>query len=396
MKSFIQSLLKNIKERFDSYNHVMPNLKPRVFHLISSCDFLGAENVTLELAKASAREGYWVTIGILENRRNLHMKLAERVAAERIDMQVFPCRRRFDFKTISTMRAFIETERPNLLHSHGYKANFYILCAKGLRLPWVVTNHLWKKTTFALKLYACLDSIIVRFADRIVAVSGDIASEMIRRGISHRRIVAIDNGVDIQRFTALKNNDVLRNSLGLNGKAKIIGTVASLTEEKGHLYLIQAAETVISLLPDARFLIVGDGRERLRLEKRVTELGLTGKIIFIGSRNDIPDILSILDVFMLPSLKEGLPMALLEAQAAQVPVIATSVGAVPKVIENGITGILIQPKDPQAIANAITQTFSNRGNAIEMAQKGFEKVRDNFSSKQMFEKYLTVYKDLLA
>jgi glycosyltransferase involved in cell wall biosynthesis len=127
----------------------------------------------------------------------------------------------------------------------------------------------------------------------------------------------------------------------------------------------------------------------------VSELGLAGKVIFAGSRKNVPEILSILDIFVLPSLKEGLPMALLEAMASHVPVVATNVGAVPAVIEDGVTGILISPMDSAVIARAISQLLSDKRAALQMAEKGFNSVRDNFSSQKMASQYFAVYKELM-
>jgi glycosyltransferase involved in cell wall biosynthesis len=368
----------------------------KILHLISSSGFLGAENVVLELSKETTKAGFWVTIGIMENRNNLHMELADRARSEGLQVQIFPCRGRFDRRTIASVRDFIDSEQPNIMHSHGYKSNFYAWRAiAGSNIPWIVTNHLWKRTTFALKGYACLDSLLIRRADRVVAVSDEIASEMMNRGISSQKIIIIDNGVNLERFRVIRNDD-LRNSFGFNGTSKVIGTIASLTSEKGHIYLLEAARQVIDKCPECRFLIVGDGGQRQFLAEKTSHLGLAEKVLFAGSRKDVPEILLMLDVFVLPSLKEGLPMALLEAMASKVPVIATKVGAIPNVIENEMSGILISPEKPDAIAEAINTILSDGNSAKEMARRGFEKVRDHFSLKKMAEKYLSVYKELLS
>ena len=369
---------------------------PCILHLISSSGFLGAENVVLELAKESKKAGFWVTVGILENRNNLHMELVKRAKGEGLKVQIFPCKGRFDTRTIPSIRSFINSEQPSILHSHGYKSNFYALAANRGKILWVVTNHLWKRTTFTLKVYAYLDSLLIRRADKVIAVSDEIADEMKTKGISASKILVIDNGIDLQKFTNQTRNNELRKSFGFNGNHKIIGTVASLTEEKGHIYLIEAALQVIYKYPECRFLIVGDGGQRKFLEGKTADLGLTDKVIFTGSRKDVPEILSMLDAFLLPSLKEGLPMALLEAMAAKVPVIASSVGAIPDVIKDGMNGMLIPPKNSDAIAKVIAIMLSNGDSTKEMAQKAFEKVRDHYSSKQMADKYLAVYKEMLS
>lgn len=376
--------MKNLKER-----------DPRILHLISSSGFLGAENVVLELSKELTKLNHWVTIGILETRDNRHMELAERAREAGVNVQLFPCQGRFDKRTITAVRDFIVREKPSVLHSHGYKANFYFLLANRGRLPWIVTNHLWKRTNATLKIYAHLDSLVMRKADCIVAVSEQIANDMKQRGIAADKVAIIENGVSLERFR-IGNKDEMRKAFGFNGNEKVIGTVASLTPEKGHTYLIDAAREVIHKHPEARFLIIGDGPQRQSLEETTAHLGLSGKVIFTGSRKDIPEILSLLDAFVLPSFKEGLPMALLEAMAAKVPVIATKVGAVPKLIEDGVSGILIPPKDPQAIADAAIEVLSDEQGSLKMARKGFERVRDHYSSATMAQKYLALYNDLLS
>jgi glycosyltransferase involved in cell wall biosynthesis len=377
----------------------MKNLKqkePRILHLISSSGFLGAENVVLELAKESTKQGYWVAIGSIENRNNLHMELADRAVNEGLKVHIFPCKGRFDPKTIASIQDFIDREQPNILHSHGYKSNFYAWRAlSNKRIPWIVTNH-GKRVGMKLSVYNRLNIFFMKKADRIVAVSQSLADEMTKKGISSTKIVVIDNGINLQRFANLPKNNDLRKSFGLNGNNTIIGTVGSLTEEKGHVYFIEAARQVIDKNPECRFLIVGDGIQRQFLEKKTADLGLTDKVIFTGSRKDVPEILPTLDAFVLPSLKEGLPMALLEAMASKVPVIATSVGAIPKVIEHGINGMLIPPKNSDVIAEAINTMLSDGNSAKEMAQRGFEKVRDHFSADIMARKYLAIYKELLS
>ena len=377
----------------------MKNLKqkePRILHLISSSGFLGAENVVLELAKESTKQGYWVAIGSIENRNNLHMELADRAVNEGLKVHIFPCKGRFDPKTIASIQDFIDREQPNILHSHGYKSNFYAWRAlSNKRIPWIVTNH-GKRVGMKLSVYNRLNIFFMKKADRIVAVSQSLADEMTKKGISSTKIVVIDNGINLQKFANLPKNNDLRKSFGLNGNNTIIGTVGSLTEEKGHVYFIEAARQVIDKNPECRFLIVGDGIQRQFLEKKTADLGLTDKVIFTGSRKDVPEILPTLDAFVLPSLKEGLPMALLEAMASKVPVIATSVGAIPKVIEHGINGMLIPPKNSDVIAEAINTMLSDGNSAKEMAQRGFEKVRDHFSADIMARKYLAIYKELLS
>jgi glycosyltransferase involved in cell wall biosynthesis len=367
----------------------------KILHLISSSGLLGAERVLLEIAEYSKQAGLKVGIGVFQNMQNPNLELAEVAKGQGFDVQVFPCNGRFDKKTIRMIKDYMDKSGVQILHSHNYKSNFYGRKAlSNNNIKWVVTNH-GRRFGPKLMLYNLLDCFVVRHADRVVAVSKKIVSRMKLAGIDSKKIFLIENGVNLERFRDNIPPDSIRESLKIKKEALVVGTVGALTKEKGHSYLLKAIPKVVQRFPEVIFLFVGDGRERPNLEDIASKLGIADKVVFAGMRKDVPEILSILDVFVLPSLNEGLPMALLEAQAAKVPVIGTRVGAIPDVVEDRLTGILIPPKNPQSIAEAIIMILSDKKFADGIAQKGFERVRDNFSSEKMGDKYLSIYKELI-
>jgi len=373
----------------------MKKEKIRILHLISSSGFLGAENVVLELAKQSKSAGHRPTIGVFKNQHNPNLELAEAATANGLNVQSFPCRGRFDKKTIRIVTDYLKSEHVQIVHSHNYKSNFYTKMAlPANNVRWVATNH-GRRTGSKLLIYYLLDLFTLRSADKAIAVSEKIAGQMKRAGINKKKVLVIDNGINLNRFMKTEPITPTRKSLGIKSGALVIGTVGSLTREKGHKYLIRAIPKMIGRFPETVFLFVGEGIERSNLENISCKLGIKDKVAFPGTRKDIPNILSTFNVFILPSLKEGLPMALLEAQAAKVPTIATRVGAIPNVIENGATGVLIPPKDSEAISRAIERILSDKKAASKMAERGFEMVRDNFSAESMANKYLSLYKKLL-
>jgi glycosyltransferase involved in cell wall biosynthesis len=367
----------------------------RILHLISSSGLLGAERVLLEIAEYSKRAGLEVGIGVFKNSQNPNLELAEVARGRSFDVQIFPCKGRFDNGTIHLIKDYVDNTGVNIIHSHNYKSNFYAWRAmRDDNIRWVVTRH-GRRSGPTLSLYNFLDGFVIRHADRVIAVSKEIKRKARLAGIDSKKVCLIENGVNLDRYPKKIASKSIRHSLGIKEDAPVIGTVGALTKEKGHVYLLNAAPGVLKIIREAVFLLVGDGIERQGLEKTASYLGIKDSVIFAGMRKDVPEILSILNVFVLPSLNEGLPMALLEAQAAQIPVVATCVGAIPDVLQNGVTGMLIPPKDPQAIAEAIIMILSDKQLASGIAQQGFERVRDNFSSQKMAARYLSIYKELI-
>ncbi len=368
----------------------------RVLHLISSAGFLGAENVVLELATQFREAGLHVSIVVLVAERNPNGDLAEAARKREIPVSVFPCAGRLDARVIGTIREMIRRERVDVLHSHNYKSNFYAWRAlRGTTCAWVITNH-GRRSGFRLLLYNLADAYVTRHADSVIAVSDRIARTLRVSGVPADKIRVIDNGIDTERFAKQRPSQGVRCSLRVPAHEFVIGTIGALTKEKGHTFLLRAAPAVLERFPSVKFLIVGDGPKLPALQEEASRLGISQCIVFAGRRADIPEVLGLMDIFILPSLREGLPMALLEAQAARVPVIASGVGAIPKVIQNGISGTIVPPGDPNRMADAIKRVLSDYCTYIKMADYGRRRVEEYFSSRSMAGKYVNIYRKLMA
>lgn len=367
----------------------------RILHLISSGGLFGAERVAVELSK-SLRKTYHCepVLGVIRNVYNPHEEILEEAERNDILHTVFSCRSQLDFRLVFSIREFIKKNRIDIIHCHGYKSNFYGLLASKGQVPSVTTNHNWLTAHWKLKAYCFLDSLWIRFFDRIIAVSDEVKKDMLRFKIPEEKITMIDNGIAMERFEKVVEAKNMRNQLGFGEKTRIVGTIGSLGIEKGHIYLLEAARHILNIVNDLKFLVVGDGPLRKPLEKKSEELGIKKHVIFLGQRKDIPELLMAMDIFVLPSIKEGLPMALLEAMAAKRPVIATRVGAIPKVIENKDTGVLVEPKDISGLRDAIINLLSDPGRMDLLAREGFRRVCTNFSSDEMGKHYLKLYKEI--
>ncbi len=367
----------------------------RILHLISSSGLFGAERVAIELSKVLIRHGYHPIIGVLKNTHNPHTEVTDEAKENSIDHAVFPCRSQFDRKLISSLREFIKTNHVDLVHCHGYKSNFYGILASRNMVPAVTTNHNWLRPNWRLKVYCLIDSLLIRYFNRIIAVSDEVKEEMLAVGVPEEKIRVIYNGIDLDRFKDQCSSEKIRKELGLDGNDRIVGTIGSFTEAKGYDYLLKAAKEIIDARKAVKFLIVGDGPLNGHLRNTARGLGIQDNVIFTGYRKDIPELLSVMDMYVLSSVREGLPMVLLEAMAAGKPVIASKVGAVPKVIIDNESGVLITPGDAGEMKKAVLDLLSDDSRSKRLGLAGQKRLKENFSSDVMAGKYMSVYGELV-
>ena len=208
----------------------------------------------------------------------------------------------------------------------------------------------------------------------------------------------IHNGIDIARYNKQLGQAeavALKTQLHLPIDVPIITTVGRLHPQKGHSYLLKAIPEILRVHSEVHFLWVGDGSLSEELKRQVDLAGLSNKITFAGVRSDIPDILAISNLFVLPSLWEGLPNVVLEAMAAGVPVVATNVDGTPELIKDGETGWLISPADTNDIATTLTRVLSDPAQLELIRKQAFQFVKDHFTSERNVEKYISLYKSFL-
>lgn len=373
----------------------IPTAEKTVLHLISSIGFFGAENVMVQLSKELRSLKYRVYVGMLGNSRNSYIEAVKEAEKLGLNIQVFPCNGKFDIKTIIKIRQYIKRNRIGVIHSHGYKSNFYsILASFNMNVLKITTCHNWLGNNLKMKLYARLDKFLLNKFDRIIAVSDNLMEEILRNVSSRDKVMVINNGVDLSKFQPSSSDARLKKTFGMKEGETVVSAIGRLTEEKGQIYLIRAFAEIVPEFPKAKLLIVGDGPLRNFLESEAGNLGIKDKVIFAGIRNDIPEILNITDVFVLPSLEEAMPMALLEAMAAKKPITATRVGAVSNIIEDKVSGLLIGPKDPIALSRSIAYLLKNKAMASFFGENSYDNVRNNFSAGRMAQEYIKAYKSL--
>jgi glycosyltransferase involved in cell wall biosynthesis len=206
----------------------------------------------------------------------------------------------------------------------------------------------------------------------------------------------VRNGVDATRFKPLLDRDGVREQHGYGPTDLVFGAVSRLTPVKDHPALLEAFDTVSKRHPQSRLLVVGDGLERPLIEEQVRQRGLADRVRLVGHRDDVPPWLGIMDVLVHPSLMEGMSNAVLEAMAAALPVVATAVGGTPEIVQHGVTGLLVPPATPQALAGAMMSYVENDRARLAHGAAGRERAEKDFPLTNTVAGYVGVYRDALA
>jgi glycosyltransferase involved in cell wall biosynthesis len=302
---------------------------------------------------------------------------------------------------------------PEIVHNHMYRAEVVgtraalALAEQGLPRPYVVS------TIHSSRVRNEEDRALLRrltpSMDRLIAVSRAIVAKLVTEGRTATQVDLIYNGVDLQRYEYTDACCTLPEEYGFPEGTPLVGVVARLEPEKGHQTLLEAWPRVHENVPQAKLLIIGEGSQRATLEALAEDLDLLGErcsgdrcvgtrrarpgaqVLFTGLRDDVPAVTAALDVAVLPSYREAQGLALLEAMALRRPVVATNVGGVPEMVEDGVTGLLVPPRDPVALGAAIARVLTDHPLADMLARAGHDFVHANFSLDEMVRAISAIY-----
>lgn len=345
----------------------------------------------MNLLPSLERLGCAVRLCVIRNGHNPRSEVVEKAMKMDIAVDSIHCRSRLDIKALSRLTAELEAQSPNVLHTHGYKANAYgYVAAKRLRIPIVATCHNWTRASPAVVLYGALDRRLLRQFSCVVAVSPEVHAILRKANVREDKTAVIPNGIAGPLFY----RDSMVDSSQEPGLGLRVAMVTRIVTSKGVGIFLEAACQVLREFPLTRFLVVGDGPERARFEHDAQQLGIADRVTFTGHIVDMDGIYSSIDVLTLPSFSEGLPMAILEAMAAGIAVIASNVGGIPRVITEGETGFLISPGDADMLARKIGTLIATPQLRLRLARNGREFVKQQFSAQKMAQSYLKLYRSL--
>ena len=364
--------------------YTAPTSAPLIVHTEASLGF-GGQELRILAETRWLREHGWSVLIVAQPDSRL---LAEAGLAS---LPALPVRMRhaIDAPGFFALRRLLATRGACLVHTHSSVDSWLGgLAARSLGLPVVRSRHV----TIAVPRRRTL---VYRLAHRILTSAERVTVILTEAGVDPRKVLAVPPGVDTSRFHPGVSGTAVRAELGLGGP--VVGLVANIRGSKGHDVFLEAARDVLLAIPEARFLIVGDGVGYDDVRARVGRLGLAGAVLMTGFRRDIPEVMAALDLLVLPSIRsEATSQVIVQALAVGTPVVATAVGGSPEVIRDGETGRLVPPNDAPALAAAIVASLRDPPRARAMARAGQTFVRERLSIDAQMTVTTRVYRDLLG
>ena len=378
--------------------------KPKVAYILTPISFGGSERVSLNYLKRADRESFDLYPILLIRPWEQDPFFAREISNLGYSCVKIPVAMRASRDPLRVLRAFTKIfvyARANsfdLIHTHGYFADICCLpVARLLKVPCISTCHGYINTDAKLRLYNRLDMVALRLSRRVFCVSSEIRNLLIECGIPVHNIRVMANAVEVkgegERVKTLR--EITRKVFGVHDTEILLGFSGRLSVEKGIPVLLEAlAELIHEGLP-VKLMIIGDGPERSNINNSVASKGLKEHVIFTGFREDAQELLPALDFFILPSLTEGTPMALLEAMSWGLPVVATAVGEIPSIISTGKNGILVAPGKADEIVHAIKKLQKNHELRKHISCAAFATIESRFGLTQWVQEVERNYLELI-
>jgi glycosyltransferase involved in cell wall biosynthesis len=365
----------------------------RIVHLTASTFFGGPERQMLGLAESLSPSFSTTFLSFSEHHRcRAFLNVVRQAGFDAAELHYDSPHARL---AICEIAAFLRGNFADVLVTHGYKSNLLGRpAARQARIPIVSVSRGWTGENLKVWCYEALDRFHLRFMDRVVCVSACQARRVLRTGIDAKKVHVIRNAARLRAFDTIDPDGQTRLRSLAGGDGPIVLAAGRLSPEKGFSVLVDAAKRVHSRVPNARFVLFGQGAERPRLESQIARLGLAGVFRLAGYCNDLDALIPWADVIALPSFTEGLPNVALEAGAAGVPVVATSVGGTPEVVLDGETGYLVSAGDDAALSDRIVDLIANREKARLFGAAAVRRMAGEFSFEAQARAYEALFAEL--
>jgi glycosyltransferase involved in cell wall biosynthesis len=356
-----------------------------VLHTESSNAWGGQENRSLLESKELIKRGHRAII-LCQPGSGL-----EKYASEAgIPVAVVKMRSSYDPVAVNFIRRLIQREGIDVVNTHSSKDSWLASIGSWLSLKkpaFVRTRHL------AIGIKKSLTYTLL--PHRIVTVSEYVRQLFLARGLPADKVVTIPSGIDTEKFDPARCETSLRRELGISASVPVVVMIAILRFDKGHYYFVHAAKEVLKMVPEVKFLIVGDGPQKENIMRYINELNINNNVLMLGLRRDIPKVLSTADLYVIPSIQEGMGQSTMEAMAMGVPVIASSVGGLPELVVDNKTGLLVPPGDISALARAIEELLSDKEKAGRLSDVARKSILRNYTIEKTVDRTLELYAEIL-
>ncbi|MFB0565735.1 MAG: glycosyltransferase family 4 protein [Candidatus Aminicenantaceae bacterium] len=360
-----------------------------LFHIDAGKGWRGGQRQSFYLARELKRKGF-PFFYVVQPKRPLYQKALE------ADLPVLPLKIRHEFDVIASLILARTMKKNHCVLVHFHDAHSVAVGSAAASIAKVPIKIISRRVDFSLRQNVFSRWKYRKNVDVIVAVSEGVKKVLISDGINSDSVEVIPDCTDFSRFEGTFSPDYLRKEFSFDPDDYLVGIVAHLAGHKGHKYLISAAKFLKEHTDKVKILIVGEGSLEQDLKRQARELMVEDIVHFLGFREDVPQILHSLDLFVLSSYLEGFGSSILDAMACRLPVVATRTGGIPEVVINEETGLLVPTRDPLSLAKAILRVYRDRELATRLAQRGYEFVRQKFSTRVIAENVINLYEKLAA
>lgn len=364
-------------------------MKPHIVHLIASSGLYGAEKWILALIRALDSGRFTSTLINLSDKRNDVSAVVDLAKEYGLNACDFHTGGTYNPLSIVRLSRWLTLNKVNIVHGHGYKADLIgLLSARVSGCKMIATPHGWsKEADIKLKCYEMLDRYLFRHMDYVCPLSDDLL-ESVKHCVKPDKMRLIMNGVDIAEVT-----DALRLDIP-SGRGFRIGYVGQLIERKNLSVLIRAIKVLTERRDEFMLIVVGDGSELNALKELSENIGIKERVHFLGYRKDALSIMKSFDIFVLPSLLEGIPRCIMEAMTAKISVVASNIPGNCDIVHDGKTGLLFEKMDHGDLANKIDKLCSDNNLRLALSKQGYELIKKQFSNHRMALEYQALYQQI--
>jgi glycosyltransferase involved in cell wall biosynthesis len=370
----------------------------KILHVIDSGGFYGAEVMLVNLVEEQVRQGLQPVIASIGEPWIEEKPLEVEAKKRGLPVKIFRMRPGLNIRGVRQLLRYCHEEKFDLIHSHGYKCNILLgpLPRFIRKKPLLSTLHGWTSTTgiTKMRIYEWLDAMSLRFLDGVILVNKKMLRHPKLARLKKEKLFVVDNGISVTPYGSTMLGPLDPNIVEFCRDGFVIGSIGRYSVEKGFDILLKAFRLVLDEVSNAKLLLLGEGDQRPQFESIIAENNLTDNVMLTGYRQDAWRYLSLMKVYVISSLTEGLPITLLEAMRSKVPVVATRVGGIPDVLKDGAGGLLVDPGNSNKLAEAITSIWFEPDICKKRVEYSCTRFEQRYSSRIMSENYSKIYKEI--